>query len=191
MAPSWIPFSLYQPALPIPLLPCHWLFSFLLDQSGTLGRQGETMTHLCIVKQMQHKWMQQSLRSEAIILWHKWTQQPLHSEANVIFHNAGPQKISWGFWRQSCKVHVCWDMANVVAPRLTRRQNPDMMLLSLQLLNKNIQRVLHLYWVQEEYGWKQRHTVSINIKLPHLAPPSKKGNFHRKHSDDSNPRSSV
>ena len=52
---GWLaPFSLCLPALSTPLLPSYWLFSFLLDQLGALGRQGKTAAHLYIVKQMQH-----------------------------------------------------------------------------------------------------------------------------------------
>ena len=45
------------PVLLIPLLPSYWSFSSSLDQSGALGRQGETVTHLYIIKQMQQKQM--------------------------------------------------------------------------------------------------------------------------------------
>lgn len=58
--PSFFPLSLFLkpvclPATPIPLLPHYWLFSFLLDQSNALGREGEPATHLSIVKQMWQK----------------------------------------------------------------------------------------------------------------------------------------
>lgn len=43
------------PAAPIPLLSCYWLFSFILDQSSALGREGELATHLSIVKWMWQK----------------------------------------------------------------------------------------------------------------------------------------
>ena len=47
---GWLaPFSLFPPDLLIPPLPSYWLLSFLLDQSGALGGQGETATHLYIV----------------------------------------------------------------------------------------------------------------------------------------------
>lgn len=39
-------YSLCTQALPSPLLPSCWPFNFLLDQTGALGRQGETATHL-------------------------------------------------------------------------------------------------------------------------------------------------
>ena len=55
---AYIPmYSLFQPAPPIPPLPAYWSFSFLLDQSGTLGGLDETAKHLYIIKQIQQKQM--------------------------------------------------------------------------------------------------------------------------------------
>lgn len=57
LVPRWLAGSLFlsPPGPTIPSLPCYYSFSFLLDLSGTLGKQDNTATNIYVFKQMQHK----------------------------------------------------------------------------------------------------------------------------------------
>lgn len=117
----------------------------------------------------------------------------------------GSRTTAQGFWQQPCKFSVCWDMATAVAPSLTRSQNPYMMFLNQQLLNKKSSKQTSPL-LGKARVWQEAKTVKSpqlsncliyrkqnkQPKNPKNPPPTTMTNFHMgQESNDSNPQSSI